>query len=234
MLGGQCTGPPDQEDTTVKAPRRPRALTAVSGLVLVLALTACSGSAGHGGAAPRAAGSSAAATGSPTPSPQGPVGDGCDLLPADGAGSLAALATTPAGTGVSTNPQLTTLAQALLAANLVDVVNSKKDVTVLAPTNAAFDALGPGAVPALVADVPRLTTVLTHHVLVGRLGPDQLAGEHRTLNGDSVTVTGTGGSFAIAADQTLAGAAPATVVCGNVPTANATVYLVDQVLAPAG
>jgi uncharacterized surface protein with fasciclin (FAS1) repeats len=208
----------------------------VPALLLVLSLAACGGSA-EDAAAPSAAGTSSAApeaTGSTTPAAQGPIGDGCDVLPAEGPGSLAALATTPAGTAVSTNPQLTTLAQAVLAANLVDVVNTREDVTLLAPTNAAFDALGPGAAPALVADVARLTTVLTHHVLVGRLAPDQLAGEHRTLNGDSVTVTGSGGSFAVAADQTLAGAAPAAVVCGNVPTVNATVYLVDQVLAPAG
>jgi uncharacterized surface protein with fasciclin (FAS1) repeats len=212
------------------------ALTAVPGLVLVLALTACGGS-GGGAAASSPAGSSAAPAESAIAAPpatEGPIGAGCDVLPAEGPGSLAALATTPAGAAVSTNPQLSTLTQAVLAAHLVDVVNTRADITVLAPTNAAFDALGPDAVPALVADVPRLTTVLTHHVLSGRLGPEELAGEHRTLQGDTVTVTGSGESFSVAADQTLAGAAPATVVCGNVPTANATVYFIDQVLAPAG
>ncbi|WP_369135141.1 fasciclin domain-containing protein [Modestobacter sp. I12A-02662] len=222
----------------MRAPRRSRAaaLTAVPGLVLVLVLTACGGTAGDAaatGAAPSAAGP-AETTATATPAAEGPIGAGCDVLPAEGPGSLPALATTPAGTAVSTNPQLTTLAQAVLAANLVDVVNTRADITVLAPTNAAFDALGADAVPALIADVPRLTTVLTHHVLSGRLAPEELAGEHRTLQGDTVTVTGSGGSFGVAADQTLAGVAPATVVCGNVPTANATVYLVDQVLAPAG
>ncbi|WP_222264940.1 fasciclin domain-containing protein [Modestobacter marinus] len=223
----------------MKAPRRSRAaaLTAVPGLVLVLALTACGGSAGGDAAASSAATSAAdpaETTAAATPAAAGPIGAGCDVLPTEGPGSLAALASTPAGTAVNTNPQLTTLAQAVLAANLVDVVNTRADITVLAPTNAAFDALGPDAVPALVADVPRLTTVLTHHVLSGRLGPEELAGEHRTLQGDTVTVTGSGGSFSVAADRTLAAAAPATVVCGNVPTANATVYFIDQVLAPAG
>ena len=33
---------------------------------------------------------------------------------------------------------------------------------------------------------------------------------------------------------TVAGVAPATVMCGNVPTANAVVYVIDQVLTPAG
>ena len=61
---------------------------------------------------------------------------------------------------------------AVLTANLVDVVNTREDVTLLAPTNAAFDALGPEALPALLADVPRLTALLTHHVLPGRLAPE--------------------------------------------------------------
>ena len=118
--------------------------------------------------------------------------------------------------------------------HLVDVLNTRPDVTVLAPSNAAFDALGPDALPALLADVPRLTTVLTHHVVTGRLTPDQLLGAHTTLNGDSITVTGPADAPTLTADQTIAGTAAATVVCGDVPTATATVYVVDQVLTPAG
>jgi uncharacterized surface protein with fasciclin (FAS1) repeats len=47
-----------------------------------------------------------------------------------------------------------------------------------------------------------------------------------------VTIDGAGGVYTISADQTLLGAADATVVCGNLPTLNATVYVVDQVLTP--
>jgi uncharacterized surface protein with fasciclin (FAS1) repeats len=74
--------------------------------------------------------------------------------------------------------------------------------------------------------------VLTHHVIDGRLGPDQLAGEHTTLNGDTVTVEGSGEDFTVAAEGTVTGEAPASVICGNVQTANATVYIIDQVLTP--
>lgn len=255
MLVGQCTrrprhggGSQEQEDTTVKAPRRP--LTPGAGTpgavgrlavlaavpVLLAGLSACSGS----DAEPAATASSSAgdpATSSPpatAPVVEGPIGPGCAIFPADGPGSPAALATTPVGTAAGTNPQLSTLTSAVLAANLVDVVNTRTDVTVLAPTNAAFDALGADALPTLLADVPRLTTVLTHHVLPGRLAPEQLVGEHTTLNGDTVTIAGPADAPTLAADQTVAGAAAATVVCGNVPTANATVYVIDQVLTPAG
>jgi uncharacterized surface protein with fasciclin (FAS1) repeats len=232
----------EQEDTTVKAPRRALTRLAVLAAVPVLlsGVTACGGSdddsaATAGSSAGDPAGSSAPATGSATSTPvaEGPIGPGCALLPAEGPGSLAALATTPVGMAAGSIPQLSTLTSAVLAANLVDVVNTRGDVTVLAPANSAFDALG-AELPALLADVPRLTTVLTHHVLPGRLAPDELVGEHTTLNGDTVTVAGPADAPTLAADQTLAGAAAATVVCGNVPTANATVYLIDQVLTPAG
>jgi uncharacterized surface protein with fasciclin (FAS1) repeats len=226
----------------VKAPRLSRAtvrLVVVAAVPALLAgLTACSSddgadaAAGTGSSTPSS--SAAAGPTSASPAAEGPIGGGCDVFPAEGAGSLAAIAAAPAGAAVSTVPQLSTLTQAVIAANLVDVVNTRQDVTVLAPSDAAFAALGPDALPALLADVPRLTTLLTHHVVPGRLAPDELAGEHTTLNGDSITVAGPADTPTIAADQTLAAVAPATVVCGNVPTANATVYVIDQVLTPAG
>jgi ABC-type transport system involved in multi-copper enzyme maturation permease subunit len=60
---------------------------------------------------------------------------------------------------------------------------------------------------------------------VRRLSPDQLAGEHQTLNkSQPLTVTGSGESFEVNGE--------AMVVCGNVQTANATVYIIDHVLLP--
>jgi uncharacterized surface protein with fasciclin (FAS1) repeats len=224
----------------VQAPRLSRAtvrLVVLAAVPTLLAgLTACSSDEGEdtaaaGGTAP---GSSAAASSSAAPVARGPIGTGCDLFPTEGAGSLAAIATVPVGAAVSAVPQLSTLTQAVISANLVDVVNSRPDVTVLAPSDAAFAALGPDELPALLADVPRLTRLLTHHVIPGRLAPDQLPGEHPTLNGDSITVAGPADAPTVAVDQTVAGAAAATVACGNVPTANATVYVVDQVLTPVG
>ena len=86
---------------------------------------------------------------------------------------------------------------------------------------------------ALLADKTQLTAVLTHHVIEGRLAPDELAGTHTTLNGDQVTIDGSGEDFAVAAGGTVLGQMDAGVICGDVQTANATVYIVDQVLAPA-
>jgi len=223
----------------VKAARLSRATVRLVGAVAVPAmltgLVGCS-SDDDGGSTASGTSSSASAAGSSTPAApvaQGPIGPGCDLFPAEGTGSLASLATVPVGAAVYTVPQLSTLTQAVIAANLVDVVNTRADVTVFAPSDAAFAALGPDALAALLADVPRLTTLLTHHVVSGRLAPEQLTGQHTTLNGDLITVSGPADAPTVAAEQTVPGTAAATVVCGDVPTANATVYVVDQVLAPA-
>jgi uncharacterized surface protein with fasciclin (FAS1) repeats len=210
------------------------AATVLAGLV---AATSGCGSDDPGSAAAAASAPASASEGTATSAsaavPPGPFGPGCDALPGEGPGSLAAMATQPVATAVGSSPLLTSLTQAVLAANLVDVLNGGQDVTVLAPVDTAFQAVDPAALSGLVGDVPRLTTVLMHHVIPGRLTPDQLVGEHTTLNGDPVTVSGSGSDLTVSADRTLAGAAPATVLCGNLPTLHATVYLVDQVLAPA-
>lgn len=227
------------------APRQTRAAvpSRIGGLlavpVLLAGIAGCSGSDDEptARATPSATATetSAAPTSEAAAAPTGPIGPGCDLLfPASADGAPADLASQPVSAAVGADPQLSTLTAAVGAANLVDVLNTREDVTVLAPTNAAFDALGPDALPALLGDVPRLTSLLTHHVLPGRLAPADLVGDHVTLNGDPITVTGTAEAPTVAAEGTLAGAAPATVVCGGVPTANATVYVIDQVLAPAG
>jgi len=69
-----------------------------------------------------------------------------------------------------------------------------------------------------------LTGILTYHVVSGRLAPEDLAGEHTTLQGEALTVTGSGEDFTVNDE--------AAVVCGNVQTANATVYIIDTVLMP--
>jgi uncharacterized surface protein with fasciclin (FAS1) repeats len=103
---------------------------------------------------------------------------------------------------------------------------------VLAPADAAFAAVPADALDALLADEAQLTAVLTHHVIDGRLAPEDLAGTHPTLNGDEVTIEGSGEDFTVAAEGTVLGQVEASVVCGDVQTANATVYIIDQVLTP--
>ncbi|MBD3944944.1 fasciclin domain-containing protein [Nocardioides ganghwensis] len=152
-----------------------------------------------------------------------PFGPGCAGVPTSGEGSVEGMADDPVATAASNNPLLKTLVAAVGEAGLVDTLNSAEALTVFAPTDDAFAAIPKKDLNALLADKEALTTVLTHHVVGERLSPEDVAGEHETLAGDMLTVEGEGENFTIG---------EASVVCGNVQTANATVYVVDQVLMP--
>jgi uncharacterized surface protein with fasciclin (FAS1) repeats len=155
----------------------------------------------------------------------GPFGAACSAVPADGAGSFDGMATDPVATAASNNPVLETLVTAVTAAGLGDTLNSAEDITVFAPTNDAFAAVPAETMDAAMADPNGLlTTVLTYHVVPGRLSPDMLAGTHTTLQGADLEVAGSGEDFTVNGS--------AAVVCGNVQTANATVYIIDGVLLP--
>ena len=215
-------------------------LTGVS--ALTLATTACgagdtasdaadSASSAASSAGEDAMGSSSSAPSSSTDTAAAePFGEGCAAVPADGEGSFAGMTDDPVATAAGNNPVLSTLVQAVMQANLVDTLNSAQDITVIAPANPAFEAVPADQLQAVLADDAQLTAILSHHVIEGRLTPDELAGTHTTLGGDEVTIEGSGEDFTVA--QTVTGT-PASVICGNVQTANATVYIVDQVLAPA-
>jgi uncharacterized surface protein with fasciclin (FAS1) repeats len=153
-------------------------------------------------------------------------GPACDQVPADGDGSFNGMATAPVASAASANPLLSTLVTAVTKAGLVDTLNSADGITVFAPVNDAFAAIPPKTLKAVLKDKPTLTKILTHHVIAGQLSPDQLAGEHETLAGDMLTVEGSGEDFMVGAEK-------ATILCGNVPTANATVYIIDTVLMPS-
>jgi uncharacterized surface protein with fasciclin (FAS1) repeats len=201
------------------SPRR-AAVTGALGLALLGA--ACSGNDARTTASQTPAAS-------PTPATpmgaSGTFGAACSTVPSSGAGSLDGMAQDPVATAASNNPELSTLVTAVTKADLVDTLNSANGITVFAPTNDAFSALPkPTLDKALGEPKGLLTTVLTYHVVPGQLAPDQLAGSHKTLQGGTLEVSGSGEDFKVNGNS--------SVVCGNVQTANATVYLIDQVLLP--
>jgi uncharacterized surface protein with fasciclin (FAS1) repeats len=152
-------------------------------------------------------------------------GPGCDAVPTDGPGSVDGMATDPVATAAGNNPLLGTLVDAVGQADLADTLNSAEDITVFAPTDDAFGQVPQADLTALLGDPQQLSGVLTHHVVPERLAPEDLAGEHETLNGDMVTVEGSG-------EELTVGDEDAAVLCGNIQTANATVYVIDTVLMP--
>jgi len=219
---------------TSKIARRTGLAAALISLPLVLA--ACgSSTSSESSSAPAMASSEAMTSEAPMASDMAssdammtdaPFGPGCAAVPADGKGSFSGMATDPVATAASNNPALSTLVTAVTAAGLGDSLNSADGITVFAPTNDAFAAMDKATLDKALADpTGLLTTVLTYHVVSGRLAPDQLAGTHETLQGGTLEVTGSGEDFTVNGG--------AKVVCGNVQTANATVYLIDGVLLPS-
>ncbi|MFD8784124.1 fasciclin domain-containing protein [Kitasatospora sp. NPDC059599] len=154
-----------------------------------------------------------------------PFGAACTAVPKDGAGSFTGMAKDPVATAASNNPLLSTLVTAVKQAGLVDTLNSAQNITVFAPTNDAFAKIPKATLDAVLADKDKLTKILTYHVVPQRLDPTALTGARKTLAGDNLTVTGSGQDFTVNGN--------AKVLCGDVQTANATVYIVDTVLMPA-
>ena len=152
-------------------------------------------------------------------------GPACADVPKSGDGSVEGMATAPVASAASANPLLTTLVKAVTAADLVEPLNSAPELTVFAPANPAFEPIPQADLNALLKDKKTLTAVLTHHVVPEKITPDQLGGEYETLNGDMLTINGEG-------EEATIGDEKATVLCGGIQTANATVYVIDTVMMP--
>ena len=167
---------------------------------------------------------SSAASGSGT-SAMTDFGPACSAVPASGAGSFTGMATAPVATAASANPVLSTLVTAVKKAGLVDTLNSAKDITVFAPANSAFAKIPASTLNSVLANKAELTKLLTYHVAAGRIAPSAFAsgGTAKSLEGGTVKLSMSGGTYMVNS---------AKVVCGNVQTANATVYIIGSVLMP--
>ena len=174
----------------------------------------------------------ASPTTAPPPSTQpaaGPQGPFCASIPPEGEGSFAGMADDPVATAASNNPYLTTLTAAVQAAGLVDTLNGEGPFTVFAPSNEAFAAIPPADLDALLADVALLTDVLTYHVIAG----ESLSLAELVAASPIVTAQGSELMLTLAPDGTVTiNGNMATVACANIPTANATVHVIDVVLTP--
>ena len=193
-------------------------LVAASIVSVALALTACSQS--DPAPAPSAAPTTAAVA-------SGPFGAACSVIPADVA---AAAPTVAAADAAGKIPDLSTLVSFVGAAGLGQNLNTTPNITIFAPTNAAFAKIDAATVAALQADPSgKLANILKYHVVGSDITPDKLVGQFTTLNGAPITIAGSGQTFTV----TTTSGNVSNIVCGNVKTANARVYVIDTVLLPA-
>jgi uncharacterized surface protein with fasciclin (FAS1) repeats len=210
--------------------------TAFAGLAI--SLTACSSSSSGSGTPAGNGGSTMTSPMSSSSSHMGgggaamtsmQFGAGCSAVPksAKNPGSFDAMARVPVATAASGNPLLSTLVTAVKKAGLVDTLNNAKALTVFAPDNAAFNAIPKAALTKVLANKKELTKILTYHVVGKKLSPSQLTGSVKTLEGGTLKFSGSQPSIKVGPTGK-----EANVICGNVQTANATVYIIDSVMMP--
>ena len=196
----------------------------VGGIIGVLTLTAACGS---------STSSAPAAAASPSHHPmashhamaEGAVfGSDCGMVPATGMGSLHGMGMDPVVTAASHNPLLTTLAKDIKTTGLTADLNSMHTITVFAPANTAFAKL-PASAMTMMHSRAELTKILKYHVVDGTITPAELASGKplTTLEGSTLKPAKMGAVYEVN---------NASVICGNIHTANATVYVINKVLTP--
>lgn len=116
-----------------------------------------------------------------------------------------------------------TLATALSAAGLVDTLKGKGPFTVFAPTDEAFAKIPKSDLDALLKDKAKLTSILTYHVVAGKLmAADIKAGKIKTIQGSEVTVST---SMGVSIDN-------AKVIKTDIVADNGVIHVIDTVLMP--
>lgn len=118
-----------------------------------------------------------------------------------------------------------TLVAAIKAANLVDTLKGAGPFTVFAPTDEAFAKLPTGTVDALLKDIPKLTKILTYHVVSGKVMAADVVKlkSATTVEGSDVKIDASSG---VKVND-------ATVASPDVAADNGVIHVIDTVLIPA-
>ena len=133
----------------------------------------------------------------------------------------------------------TTLVAAVKAAGLVETLQSKGPFTVFAPTNAAFDKLPAGTVETLLKpeNIKTLQTVLTYHVVAGKMNASDIAKAIKAGKGKATLKTVSGGTLTAWMDGrdlyiSDESGSKAKVTIADVNQSNGVIHVVDTVLLP--
>jgi uncharacterized surface protein with fasciclin (FAS1) repeats len=151
-------------------------------------------------------------------------GSDCGMVPATGMGSFHSMSMAPVVTAARHNPLLSSFAADVKAAGLTGDLNSMHAFTVFAPANSAFAKL-PASEMSMMHSTAELAKILKYHVVSGRVTPAELAHGMAlpTLEGGSLKGAKMGSVYEVNSAQ---------VICGNIQTANATIYVINKVLVP--
>lgn len=120
--------------------------------------------------------------------------------------------------------RFTTLVKAVEAAGLVETLKGDGPFTVFAPTDDAFAKLPEGTLDALLEDKEKLASILTYHVVSGKVMAADVAGitEAETVQGQSLSIDTSNG---VRIDDSK-------VVLADVEASNGVIHVIDTVLLP--
>lgn len=121
-----------------------------------------------------------------------------------------------------------TLVAAVTAAGLVDTLKGAGPFTVFAPSDEAFAKLPAGTVEALLADIPKLSAILTYHVVAGKV----MAADVLTMDGQSAA-TVNGSSVKISTAHGVQLNEGINVTATDIECTNGVIHVIDAVLIPA-
>ncbi|MFU8832581.1 MAG: fasciclin domain-containing protein [Wenzhouxiangella sp.] len=121
--------------------------------------------------------------------------------------------------------QFSTLLTAIDAAGLTDALSGPGPFTVFAPTDEAFAAIPADQLNAILADTATLTSILTYHVVSGRVSSAEVAGldSAETLQGSSVSIEA--GPNGVTIDG-------ANITAVDIETSNGIIHVIDAVITP--
>ncbi len=124
----------------------------------------------------------------------------------------------------SGNPDFSTLVTAIKAAGLVDTLSGTGPFTVFAPTNEAFAKIPEATLNAVLADKAKLTSILTYHVVAGKVMAKDVVmmAEATTVEGSKVKIDATNGVMINDAKVTMA----------DLECSNGVIHVIDTVLMP--
>ena len=129
----------------------------------------------------------------------------------------------------SENGNFKTLVAAVTAAGLVETLQGAGPFTVFAPTDAAFAKLPAGTVDGLLADKAKLASVLTFHVVSGKVMAADIVKSNgakpATVNGESLDIVVRDGKVYVNGAQ---------VVTADIVASNGVIHVIDTVLLPTG
>jgi len=122
-----------------------------------------------------------------------------------------------------------TLVKAVQAAGLVDTLSSKGPFTVFAPTDDAFAKLPAGAVEDLLKDKEKLASVLTYHVVPGKVMSADVVKlkSAKTVQGQEIKIDAA--KWHLHKNVKVSGA---NVVKADIECANGVIHVIDKVILP--